>query len=274
MECTFIYENTKQIVRTINIIFHQKYHQYAQLYVICGIFIDNPRKIQINNLFTGEFIFSQNLTKTTKAIYFCNENFKINSNEILYLDSYTNKLLSEKIPEIPINSLRIHHKIYKIIKHIPKYLEISHQYMVNCKGIDILHKDIISHEFKDGIGYRKLSFQQIDIQYIKSLIKHMIFSRESIEITCYIYYESIRIGYIINIDNIKYRISSIYHDFLRKITTLTCNIYIEQISFNFCDSIKIESTVKQLNFMEITTQEIIENHYSISINPNIQYLFH
>jgi hypothetical protein len=274
MECTFIYETTEQIVHPINIIFHQKYHQYAQLYVICGIFIDNPRKIQINNLFTGEFIFSQNLTKTTKAIYFCNHNIKINSNEILYLDSYTNQLLPKEIPEISINSLNIQNKISKIIKHIPRHLEISHQYMVNYKGLDVLHKDIISHEFENGIGYRKLSFQQIDTQYITSLIAHMIFSRESIELTCCIYYKNIRIGYIININEVKYRILSIYHNFLKQITILKCHVYIEQISFNFCDSIKVKPTTKQLNYMEIATPEIIENHYSISINPNIQYLFH
>ncbi len=275
MQCILIYNNNIKIsITPINIIFQQKYHQYGQLYIICPIYIENPQKIEIKNLFIGEFIFSHNLQNNTKSIYFCNTNFKIDSNEILYLDSYKNTLISKEIPEIFQNFLHIYNLDYQIINHLPKYLEISHQYILNVNGLDILHKDIISHEFENGIGYRKISFQQIDAQYIKSLIQHMIFSTRSLEIKCFLCYENIRMGYIITINDVKYQISFIYHNFLKQITILKCHIYIREISFTFCDSIKVESKIKQINSMEIITPYTIENHYSISIDTNIQYLFH
>ena len=274
MNCMFIYKkHTKQINNIINIMFHQQYHQYAQLYIICDISINNPEKIEIYDLFTGEFIFSQKLTDTTKALYFCNKNIKINSNEIIYINSQNNKILNNKIPEIFANQLNIYSIRHSIIKHLPRYLEISHQYIINEKGIDVLNKDIISHEFENGIGYRRISFQQIDTQYIKSLIQHMIFSSESIEIQCSLQYANIRIGYIIIINKVKYRILFIYHNFLKQITVLKCHIYIEQISFNFCDSKHIKSCIKKLNSIEIVTPDITENHYYMSITPNIHYLF-
>lgn len=266
MKCEFIYKNKRKDIIPINIILQQSIHQYTQLYVICDIYTELPEKIIIIDLFTGMYIFYKKLDSHQIAIYFCNENIKINSNQFLYLDSFTNQINNNTTVKLFAENFTIYTLNHIRKKHRPKHLEITHQYITDD---DKTHKDIISHEFTDGIGYRKMQFTSIDIQYIKTLIEYICISCEYIELQCKLQYQNVRIGQLIVLNNKTYRILYIYHNFQERITTIRCHQYIEDISFHFCDKIQIKETIHEIDSIEIITPEYTENHYSVTITPNI-----
>lgn len=266
MQCTFVYKNQEYTFIPHNIIFQQSIHQYAQVYVICSLDIKTPEKLIINQLFTGIFIFQKQINSHEIALYFCNENIKINSNEFLYMNSFTNKIENVTYNQLKSENLLIYKMEYIINKHKPRYLEITHQYITDD---DKIHRDIIFHEFSDGIGYKRIQFNSIDTKYIRTLIEHICINYSYIKIHCQLQYENIRIGDLITIDNKIYRILHIHHNFINKQTIIKCHNYIKDISFHFCDRISRKETIQEINSIEIITPECTENHYYIRITPNL-----
>jgi hypothetical protein len=270
MRCIFIYNHQEIDFTPVDIIFQQNYHQYSQIYIICSLFIEIPEKIVIKNLFTGEFIFSKPLNDNLQAIYFVNENFKIDSNRILYLDSYTNKLITDGDCRIlHMNKLKICSLQQEITQHLPRYLDINHQNITMDSNSEIIQKNIFHLGFSKGIGYKNVNFQKIDISYIKSYVENMIIQSQHIRIEMPLFYESIRIGDIIHIYDKEYRILFIKHKFLTYKTIIKCHIHVRNINISKQNYKKIPSKTQELNSINIYTPELIEKHHKIQVDADI-----
>lgn len=262
-QCKFVYTsnfNKKSIeITPINIVFLQKYHQYAQVYITCFDNIEQPQNIKIPNLFTGTFIHCEKTSNNNIInMYFVNEHIDIKTNHPIFLNSTTSQIQTSfnYIENIENQSISLKTHYFKSQK---KYIVIINQYQINST----IYNDKMEYQNQSGCGCKTIYFNQLDKTYIKNLITNIL-TNKYIIIKLLINID-IRMGDYIIHEKQCMRILYIYHNFYMKETIIKCYNQPNDITFGFIQTKIIPEYTEEKENFNIIHPSIVENQYNVNV---------